>query len=100
MSARSRVSYPSWLVASALACLTAACATGGPPDGDAERAAATVDPVKSDGGIHKVKHVILVMQENHSFDNYFGALAYAPGSPYQPPAAGRAGCSGNDHRCV
>ena len=33
-------------------------------------------------GIHKIQHVIIVMQENHSFDNYFGALAYAPGSPY------------------
>ena len=33
------------------------------------------------GDLHKVKHIIIVMQENHSFDNYFGALAYAPGSP-------------------
>ena len=39
------------------------------------------------GDIHKVKHVIIVMQENHSFDNYFGALAYAPGSPYHTPGA-------------
>ena len=50
-------------------------------------------------GIHKIKHVIVVMQENHSFDNYFGALAYAPGSPYHP-AAGDAGCGDTDHRCV
>jgi phospholipase C len=39
-------------------------------------------PAFGDGDIGKVKHVIVVMQENHSFDNYFGALAYAPGSPY------------------
>ena len=39
------------------------------------------------------------MQENHSFDSYFGALAYAPGSPYHQ-AAGGAGCSDSDHRCV
>ena len=59
-------------------------------------------------GLHKVKHVIVVMQENHSFDNYFGALTYAPGSPYHRPrhADGdgdgddRAGCRENDHRCV
>lgn len=24
--------------------------------------------------LHKVNHIIVVMQENHSFDNYFGAL--------------------------
>jgi phospholipase C len=59
-----------------------------------------IDPARGDRGIHKVKHVIIVMQENHSFDNYFGALAYAPGSPYRPPTAGRTGCGGNDHRCV
>src|SRR5438034_6062673 len=29
------------------------------------------------GGLHRVNHIIIVMQENHSFDNYFGALAYA-----------------------
>jgi phospholipase C len=51
-------------------------------------------------GIHRVKHVIVVVQENHSFDSYFGALVHAPGSPYHAPAAGSAGCSGADHRCV
>ena len=28
----------------------------------------------ADGPLHKVKHIIIVMQENHSFDNYFGVL--------------------------
>jgi phospholipase C len=51
----------------------------------------------ANGDIKKVKHIIIVMQENHSFDNYFGALAYAPGSPYHTaPGA----CSNNDHNCV
>jgi phospholipase C len=50
--------------------------------------------------IHQVKHVIIVMQENHSFDNYFGALAYAPGSPYHSPYTHDDGCAQNDHRCV
>jgi hypothetical protein len=36
----------------------------------------------ADGDLNKVNHIIIVMQENHSFDNYFGALAYAPASPY------------------
>jgi phospholipase C len=60
------------------------------------------------GDIHKVKHVIVLMQENHSFDNYFGALAYAPGSPYHSPRADERergehpndGCRENDHSCV
>jgi phospholipase C len=53
--------------------------------------------VLAEGDVHKVHHVIVVMQENHSFDNYFGALAYAPGSPYHP---GGDGCSAGDHLCV
>jgi phospholipase C len=41
-----------------------------------------VQPTLAEGNLRKVKHIIVVMQENHSFDNYFGALAYAPGTPY------------------
>jgi len=51
----------------------------------------------ANGDMHKVKHVIIVMQENHSFDNYFGALAYAPGSPYHTTSGG---CRQEDHNCV
>jgi len=32
-------------------------------------------------GIHKVRHVIIVMQENRSFDNYFGTYPGADGLP-------------------
>jgi phospholipase C len=48
-------------------------------------------------GIHKIKHVVIIMQENRSFDNYYGT--YVPG-PYQghpqtvdgiPGLAGHAG---------
>src|SRR3974390_520049 len=51
----------------------------------------------ADGNLKKVNHIIIVMQENHSFDNYFGALAYAPGSPYHN---GKGACAGTDHKCV
>ena len=51
----------------------------------------------ADGDLGKVNHIIVVMQENHSFDNYFGVLAYAPGSPYHP---GAPGCQAGDHGCV
>jgi phospholipase C len=63
---------------------------------------------RADGDLRKVNHIIIVMQENHSFDNYFGALAYAPGSPYHPPrgrdhdrgADPNGACRPNDHQCV
>ena len=51
----------------------------------------------SEGSVSKVNHIIVIMQENHSFDNYFGALAYAPGSPYHN---GHGKCSPGDHKCV
>src|SRR5437868_3966218 len=47
------------------------------------------------GDLRKVNHVIIVMQENHSFDNYFGVLPYVPGGPYH---AGP--CHHGDHSCV
>ena len=51
----------------------------------------------ADGNLNQVNHIIIVMQENHSFDNYFGALAYAPGSPYHN---GYGECAPWDHKCV
>src|SRR5579862_5223281 len=81
-------------------------------------------PALADGDLQNLKHIIIVMQENHSFDNYFGALAYVPGGPYHSPHdfdrgrdhdrgdadrvsdrddherdAGE-GCRADDHRCV
>src|SRR5256886_6163865 len=32
-------------------------------------------------GIHKIKHVIVIMQENRSFDHYFGTYPGADGFP-------------------
>jgi phospholipase C len=32
-------------------------------------------------GIHKIKHVIVIMQENRSFDSYFGTFPHADGIP-------------------
>ncbi len=33
------------------------------------------------GGIHKIKHVVIIMQENRSFDSYFGTFPGANGIP-------------------
>ena len=32
-------------------------------------------------GIHKIRHVIIIMQENRAFDNYFGTYPGAEGIP-------------------
>jgi phospholipase C len=61
---------------------------------------AAVGCARAEGDVRRVNHVIVVMMENHSFDNYLGALAYAPGSPYHAPERGRDACRGGDHRCV
>ena len=52
-------------------------------------------PARADGDLGRVNHIIILMQENHSFDNYFGALPYAPGSPYHGGP-----CKHGDHACV
>jgi phospholipase C len=38
-------------------------------------------PVRPPVGIHKIKHVIVIMQENRSFDHYFGTYPGADGFP-------------------
>ena len=38
-------------------------------------------PAKADAGIEKIRHVIVVMQENRSFDSYFGTYPGADGLP-------------------
>ena len=32
-------------------------------------------------GIHKIRHVVIIMQENRSFDSYFGTYHGADGIP-------------------
>src|SRR5579884_1393460 len=37
----------------------------------------------SNGDIHKIQHVVVIMQENRSFDSYFGTFPGADGIPMQ-----------------
>jgi phospholipase C len=37
----------------------------------------------ADPGIHKIRHVVVIMQENRSFDSYFGTYPGADGIPMQ-----------------
>ena len=44
-------------------------------------ALAAASPAVAAQGIHKIKHVVIIMQENRSFDNYFGTYPGADGIP-------------------
>src|SRR5438105_12521198 len=58
-----------WVTLAGVATVAAGC---GAPGGT---------PRTSRTGIHKIEHVIVIMQENRSFDNYFGTYPGADGIP-------------------
>src|SRR5437667_902581 len=58
----------------AVGVLASAVATFAPSGSHAARGKPAV-------GIHKIKHVIVIMQENRSFDHYFGTYPGADGFP-------------------
>ena len=49
-------------------------------------------------GIHRIKHVVIIMQENHSFDNYFGTFPGADGIPGLAGHPGRVPCIPDPNR--
>jgi phospholipase C len=55
-------------------------------------------------GIHKIKHIVVIMQENRSFDSYFGTYPGADGIPKNVcvPDPTHGGCQRpyHDHRAV
>ncbi|HEY4828312.1 MAG TPA: alkaline phosphatase family protein [Solirubrobacteraceae bacterium] len=81
-----------WLAAGlvAAALLLAGCGGGGSslPTGPASTestanplSTATVGPQPPAIGIHKIRHIVIIMQENRSFDSYFGTYPGADGIP-------------------
>src|SRR5205823_12699674 len=53
-----------------------ACLAGGAP------AATGSVPAAPRSGIHKIQHVVVIMQENRSFDSYFGTFPGVDGIPF------------------
>src|SRR5438477_10504899 len=49
--------------------------------GMAASPAAVADGSDGQAEIHKIKHVVVIMQENRSFDSYFGTYPGADGIP-------------------
>ncbi len=58
----------------ALAILAVGCSSG-------SQSSSPADTTGSHDGIHKIQHVVIVMQENRSFDSYFGTYPGANGIP-------------------
>jgi phospholipase C len=61
-------------------------------------------PARSNGrlrGIHKIRHIVIIMQENRSFDNYFGTYRRADGIPGLGGHPGKVPCVPDPgERCV
>jgi Phospholipase C len=68
----------------AIACLLVGC-TAAPVSEKTEAVPDSATEEVSDAavGIHKIKHIIIIMQENRSFDSYFGTYPGADGLPRQ-----------------
>ena len=49
-------------------------------------------PSLAQNGLQKVNHIVIVMQENHSFDNYFGVYPSPPAVRITRPSNAHGGC--------
>jgi phospholipase C len=52
------------------------------------------------GGIHKIRHIVVIMQENRSFDSYFGTYPGADGIPMRHGVPTVCAPDPLRHRCV
>jgi phospholipase C len=55
-------------------------------------ATARTTPSVAQGGIHKIRHIVIIMQENRSFDSYFGTYPGADGIPGLAGNMGKVPC--------
>ncbi|MGN6870420.1 MAG: alkaline phosphatase family protein [Solirubrobacteraceae bacterium] len=60
---------------------TSGSTTGSTTGSSTTTTTATVAPGPTEVGIHKIRHVVIIMQENRSFDSYFGTYPGADGIP-------------------
>ena len=64
-----------------LVLLAAACTSASHPTAATAPSTATGTATTSEPGIQKIKHVVIIMQENRSFDSFFGTYPGADGIP-------------------
>ena len=91
VSARSRVAWGAGLLALVVLIALVTVAPRAPSSTSPTKASSTqISPAPSPAlaavvtpatGIHKIKHVVIIMQENRSFDSYFGTYPGANGIP-------------------
>ena len=81
---------------------TRACSARSARSSRSSRLAAAAPGAPAAQGIHKIKHVVIIMQENRSFDSYFGTYPGADGIPGLAGNPGRVPCVPDPlrHRCV
>ena len=99
---RGRLRWPGWLTASITAGVAAAglltAMLAGAPSGNARRVPnpctkSTMNSLPCElSQIHKIKHVVIIMQENRSFDSYFGTYPGADGIPGLAGHPGKVPC--------
>jgi phospholipase C len=69
-------------VAAVVACLAVvAAAVVSSVSASPQHAVRGAADTRSRGGIHKIRHVIVIMEENRSFDSFFGTYPHADGIP-------------------
>ncbi len=73
--------WPLGVCTAALALVTASCSTPASPAAVQRVTGGPTGRYIVPAGIHKIKHVVVVMQENRSFDSYFGTYPGADGIP-------------------
>ena len=82
--------------------LVVACGGGGPnpkPRADIKiKKNFHAPPEPSLSGIHKIRHIVIIMQENRSFDSYFGTYPGADGIPGRARNPGQVPCVPQHHR--
>ncbi len=94
-----------WLLMVALLALISSAATSVFPANSGtspKRAFADVAAATGSAAAHKIKHVIIIMQENRSFDQYFGTYPGADGIPGLAGHPGRTPCipAARGQRCA
>ncbi len=75
--------------------------TAGSDSSARARGSAPPSPYTIPVGIHKIRHIVIIMQENRSFDNYFGTYPHAVGIPGLGGHPGKVPCLPDPkERCV
>jgi phospholipase C len=82
-------------------CAAAAASSKPSAHGASAAPAGVTGAAVREAGIHKIKHIVIIMQENRSFDNYFGTFPHADGIPGLGGHPGKVPCLPDPgHKCV